>query len=113
MYLRVVTPKTMPKRSKTTHLEGPVNPGPQLQPPDHWEEVYANILEMRKNKDAPVDTMGCERAHDDSALPQVHIGLYNCRPTSTVCRDHRFHICCLSVRARTSARPHKTKQILS
>ena len=27
--------------------------------------------EMRKHRTAPVDSMGCERAHDDDAEPQV------------------------------------------
>jgi len=39
--------------------------------PEHWEEVYNNILLMRAKKDAPVDTMGCERAHDQKASPKV------------------------------------------
>ena len=39
--------------------------------PENWEQVYNNILEMRKNFTAPVDSMGCERAHDDKAEPKV------------------------------------------
>ena len=31
--------------------------------------VYDNILEMRKERNAPVDSMGCERAHDMQATP--------------------------------------------
>ena len=31
--------------------------------------VYDNILEMRKERNAPVDSMGCERAHDTQATP--------------------------------------------
>ena len=41
------------------------------QGPANWEIVYANILEMRKEKTAPVDSMGCERAHDLDAEPKV------------------------------------------
>jgi len=39
--------------------------------PAGWEEVYANIQEMRAGRTAPVDTMGCERAHDPAAPPAV------------------------------------------
>ena len=31
--------------------------------------VYDNILKMRKERNAPVDSMGCERAHDMQATP--------------------------------------------
>lgn len=41
------------------------------QGPANWKIVYANILEMRKDKTAPVDSMGCERAHDLDAEPKV------------------------------------------
>ncbi len=41
-------------------------------PPD-WKRVYDNILEMRKGRDAPVDSMGCERAHDEKAEPKVRV----------------------------------------
>ena len=39
--------------------------------PENWELVYNNILEMRKDLTAPVDSMGCERAHDKKAEPKV------------------------------------------
>lgn len=39
--------------------------------PDHWMEVLNNIREMRKNRDAPVDTMGCDKLCDDDILPEV------------------------------------------
>ena len=40
-------------------------------PPPYWQTVYDNILEMRKDRTAPVDSMGCERAHDLKAEPKV------------------------------------------
>ena len=43
----------------------------EKQGPLNWEPLYANILEMRKDLSAPVDTMGCERAHDAAAKPKV------------------------------------------
>ncbi|XP_023319765.1 endonuclease III-like protein 1 isoform X2 [Eurytemora carolleeae] len=39
--------------------------------PTNWEQVYDNILKMRENRSAPVDTMGCERSHDSTAPPAV------------------------------------------
>ena len=36
--------------------------------------VYDNILEMRKERNAPVDSMGCERAHDMQATPTQQRG---------------------------------------
>jgi hypothetical protein len=36
-----------------------------------WREQLESIREMRKHRDAPVDTMGCERCHDHDAEPQV------------------------------------------
>ena len=40
--------------------------------PANWEVMYANIQEMRKDKTAAVDTMGCERAHDQKAEPKAN-----------------------------------------
>jgi len=40
-------------------------------PPPGWEVCYENIQMMRKGRTAPVDSMGCERAHDKEATPQV------------------------------------------
>ena len=42
------------------------NPEPGL-----WREQLANIQEMRKHKDAPVDTMGCDVISDQTASPEV------------------------------------------
>jgi endonuclease-3 len=44
---------------------------PAAKGPANWETVYANIQEMRKDKSAAVDTMGCERAHDLQADPKA------------------------------------------
>ena len=40
-------------------------------PPAGWRQVYDNIVTMRQDASAPVDTMGCERAHDMGAPPHV------------------------------------------
>ena len=39
--------------------------------PANWRDVYANIVEMRADKSAPVDTMGCEKNHDLKAPLKV------------------------------------------
>lgn len=39
--------------------------------PVHWEEQLKNIEKMRSAKDAPVDTMGCERIADPEMDPPV------------------------------------------
>ena len=39
--------------------------------PPNWQEQLKGIQEMRKSRDAPVDTMGCERCHDHDALPNI------------------------------------------
>lgn len=44
--------------------------------PDHWMEVLNNIREMRKNRDSPVDTMGCDKLCDDDILPEVSRAFY-------------------------------------
>ncbi|KAJ0977166.1 hypothetical protein J5N97_012640 [Dioscorea zingiberensis] len=38
-----------------------------VKPPAHWEEVLEGIKKMRSSEDAPVDSMGCEKA--GSVLP--------------------------------------------
>ena len=45
--------------------------------PENWELLYGNILEMRKEKNAPVDTMGCEKIQDMEVDPKVGIVNYN------------------------------------
>uniref|UniRef100_A0A1B6I1D0 Endonuclease III homolog n=1 Tax=Homalodisca liturata TaxID=320908 RepID=A0A1B6I1D0_9HEMI len=39
--------------------------------PENWIQVLENIREMRKEKDAPVDDMGCDKCSDEDAPPQV------------------------------------------
>jgi endonuclease-3 len=41
--------------------------------PKNWREVVSNIREMRKQRDAPVDTMGCDKCADESAPPEVNV----------------------------------------
>lgn len=39
--------------------------------PEHWKEHVDNIREMRKERSAPVDSMGAEELADKSAPPKV------------------------------------------
>ncbi|BFZ17745.1 hypothetical protein BsWGS_20784 [Bradybaena similaris] len=41
-----------------------------LWSPPIWQEQITNIMEMRKNRDAPVDTMGCSVISDRNARPE-------------------------------------------
>ena len=43
----------------------------EIQPPANWEEIYEAVEEMRKEKLAPVDTMGCETLAEDHRTPRV------------------------------------------
>ncbi|XP_022080218.1 endonuclease III-like protein 1 [Acanthaster planci] len=40
--------------------------------PSHWREMLELIREMRKEKDAPVDSMGAEKIGDHDAEPKVY-----------------------------------------
>lgn len=39
--------------------------------PPNWETILENVKEMRKNKTAPVDDMGCHKCADPNASPSV------------------------------------------
>lgn len=43
----------------------------ELEPPANWEEIYDAVKEMRKDKLAPVDTMGCETLAEEHLTPRV------------------------------------------
>jgi len=40
-------------------------------PPEGWSQQYDNIVKMRADRTAPVDSMGCERSHDKTAVEAV------------------------------------------
>jgi len=56
---------------KPKRQSAPVKISYEQPPPPGWEECYQNIQTMRAGRSAPVDSMGCERAHDQTASPQV------------------------------------------
>lgn len=39
--------------------------------PTNWRQQLKNMYEMRKNRDAPVDSMGCDVISDVTAKPEV------------------------------------------
>ena len=39
--------------------------------PDNWETILDNIRQMRRSRDAPVDSMGAEKCADRGASQQV------------------------------------------
>lgn len=56
------------KRKKDTSTEQ--TQGSTWQPLN-WREQLANIREMRKTRDAPVDSQGCEKTADESQSPEM------------------------------------------
>ena len=58
------------KRGKKVSKVETESKQPIFEPAD-WETVLANIKEMRKNKNAPVDNMGCERTMEEKVDPKV------------------------------------------
>ncbi|KAK4698168.1 endonuclease III, partial [Lecanoromycetidae sp. Uapishka_2] len=42
----------------------------EIQPPPNWEDIYAAVQEMRRERLAPVDTMGCETLAEEQSSPR-------------------------------------------
>lgn len=70
-------PKRLPD-SEPKGTKGVKRPSSAGREPDNWAEVLENIREMRKDKNAPVDTMGCDKLYDDDVSPQVLHDLTTC-----------------------------------
>lgn len=45
--------------------------------PKNWQQMIENIREMRKNRPAPVDTMGCHKCSDETAPENVIFLTFN------------------------------------
>lgn len=60
-HIKIEPDETSPSKKTRNHLT----------PPENWEKVLKNLREMRKNLDAPVDMMGCQKCHDENAPPNV------------------------------------------
>ncbi|QDS76203.1 hypothetical protein FKW77_008309 [Venturia effusa] len=62
-----ISPTKKPRRHPTKKSK--IEDGPISAPPN-WERVYSLTQEMRSKMQAPVDTMGCERAANIKASPK-------------------------------------------
>lgn len=75
------TSKRTTKPVKVEYSEGTLEDGITLEEaspyfpwkPVEWEQVLENIREMRHQKDAPVDTMGCDKCPDQSLPDKVSL----------------------------------------
>ena len=43
----------------------------EIEAPANWEEIYDAVREMRRERLAPVDTMGCETLAEEHLTPRV------------------------------------------
>ena len=59
------------KRPHSSPIKIQYEEGSEGRSPAGWRQMYDNIVTMRQDATAPVDTMGCERAHDMGAPPHV------------------------------------------
>jgi len=53
---------------KIVHEDGEV----RIEAPANWEEIYDTVRDMRKEKLAPVDTMGCESLAEERLSAEVY-----------------------------------------
>ena len=44
-----------------------------VQPPSNWQDIYDAVMEMRKERLAPVDTMGCESLAEEHLDPKARL----------------------------------------
>ena len=64
--------KQMEKKISIENVAKPKRPKLEVQwEPKNWKEQFEHIRLMRKAKDAPVDTMGCERCTKDGYTEKV------------------------------------------
>ena len=61
------------KRAKRQPAKKIVNDAGEVkvEAPENWEQIYDAVKEMRKERLAPVDTMGCETLAEDNLTPRV------------------------------------------
>ena len=65
----------------------------KIETPENWEILYSNILEMRKDKTAPVDSMGCEKVQEMSTDPKVQ--RYHCLVSLMLSSQTKVCILCM------------------
>ena len=61
------------KRAKRQPAKRVVNEAgeAEMEAPANWAEIYDAVREMRKERLAPVDTMGCETLAEENLTPRV------------------------------------------
>ena len=59
-----------PLDTSADETKSPTAKKDKWQPP-LWKQQLLNVYEMRRCRDAPVDTMGCDRISDQNAEPKV------------------------------------------
>ena len=64
----------------------------KVEAPANWEEIYDFVREMRKERLAPVDTMGCETLAEEHLTPRVSSSCMTSRTGEmlTLVKDKRF-----------------------
>ena len=65
------TPAKKKQKQKQKQKQGGTKKEFSATPPENWEEMYRLTKQMRLERPAPVDTMGCDVAADRKASPQV------------------------------------------
>lgn len=55
---------------KKIDLQSPIKTE-NARTPSNWEAVLNNLREMRQKRDAPVDSMGTQKAADEAETPEV------------------------------------------
>ncbi|KAL8153595.1 hypothetical protein V2J09_011355 [Rumex salicifolius] len=63
----------------------------QVGPPPKWEKVLEGIREMRSSEDAPVDTMGCEKAGNSLPPKERRFAVLASSLLSSQTKDHVTH----------------------
>ena len=74
----------------------------EIVPPANWEEIYDAVKEMRQNKLAPVDTMGCETLAEEHLSPQVSYDRRSSR-----------QLLCLMISGQTIPNPYCAHALIS
>ncbi|KAK7312410.1 hypothetical protein VNO77_36240 [Canavalia gladiata] len=78
--------------SDVTPVESIVaSPRPNGESPAHWEKVLEGIRKMRCSADAPVDTMGCEKAGDTLPPKERRFAVLVSSLLSSQTKDHVTH----------------------
>ncbi|GAB2272495.1 alpha,alpha-trehalase nth1 [Dionaea muscipula] len=76
-------------RPRTTVVSSPIRDG--VEPPANWEKVLEGIRRMRSSEDAPVDSMGCEKAGSSLPPKERRFAVLTSSLLSSQTKDHVTH----------------------